>query len=212
MGEALKQRALTILKRLKKSYPDVTCALTYDSPLQLLIATILSAQCTDARVNEVTPALFRKYKSARDFSGASSADLEKLIHSCGFYKNKARAIQESCLQIAMEFGGEVPRDMEALVGLAGVGRKTANVVRAYAFGIPGIICDTHVLRLSERLQLTRETNPDKVEQELAAIIPEPEWTTFSTVLMTHGRRCCSARSPSCGSCELRDLCPSVDSF
>jgi endonuclease III len=208
----LKQRAAEIVRRLRKAYPAAHCELQYTTPLQLLIATILSAQCTDAKVNETTPALFQKHPDAKALSKVSSAELEKLIHSCGFYKNKARAIQDCCLQLTLEHGGEVPESMEALLSLAGVGRKTANLVRAYAFGRPGMICDTHVLRLSERLGLAREKNPDKVEAELAALLPDRDWTDFSTLLMTHGRRCCTAKKPACGSCELHDLCPSADTF
>jgi endonuclease III len=204
------ERAPQILTILKKAYPDAACALHFKEPLQLLIATILSAQCTDAKVNEVTPALFKKYRTAKDYAKASSAELEALIHATGFYKNKARAIQNCCTQLAMEHGGEVPEAMEALTALAGVGRKTANLVRAYAFGKPGIICDTHVLRLSERLALTKQKDPDKVEMDLARLLPESEWTTFSTVLMMHGRHCCYARKPACPTCPVRELCPSAD--
>lgn len=210
--QELKERAAEIVRRLRKAYPKARCALDARSPLQLVVAAILSAQCTDAKVNEVTPALFQRYPDAKAFSRASSAELEKLIHSCGFYKNKARAIQDCCLQLVMEHAGEVPEAMEALTALSGVGRKTANLVRAYAFGKPGMICDTHVLRLSERLGLTKEKNPDKVEAALCALVPEGDWTDLSTLLMTHGRSCCTAKKPACGGCELRDLCPSADQF
>lgn len=210
--QELKARTAEIVKRLRKAYPAAHCELEFKTALQLVIAAILSAQCTDAKVNEVTPALFKRYPDAKAFSKASSAELEKLIHSCGFYKNKARAIQDCCLQLTLEHGGEVPEEMEALTALSGVGRKTANLVRAYAFGRPGMICDTHVLRLSERLGLTKEKNPDKVEAELCALLPDRDWTDLSTLLMTHGRRCCTAKKPACGGCELHDLCPSADTF
>ncbi len=208
--EELKKRTAEIVRRLRKAYPAARCELEFATPLQLVIAAILSAQCTDAKVNEVTPALFRRFPDAKSFSRASATELEKLIHSCGFYKNKARAIQDCSLQLTLEHGGEVPEAMEALTALAGVGRKTANLVRAYAFGKPGMICDTHVLRLSERLGLSKEKNPDRVEAELCALLPERDWTDLSTLLMTHGRRCCTAKKPSCGGCELHDLCPSAD--
>ncbi len=201
-----------LLRRLKKAYPNAHCELDFKTPLELLVATILSAQCTDARVNEVTPALFAKFKTAQAYAKASTAELEKLIHSTGFYKNKARSIQNCCTQLAMEHGGKVPESMEELIKLAGVGRKTANLVRAYAFGKPGIICDTHVLRVSERLGLTKQKDADKVEADLAALLPERDWTAFSTALMTHGRRCCFARKPSCPTCPVRELCPSADMF
>ncbi|MFH0799152.1 MAG: endonuclease III [Pseudomonadota bacterium] len=202
-----KVRAGKILPLLQKTYPHARCELNYKSALELLIATILSAQCTDARVNEVTPALFSKYRTAKDFAKASSAELEAAVRSTGFYRNKARSIQNCCTQLTMEHGGKVPEDMEKLIGLSGVGRKTANLVRAYAFGLPGIICDTHVLRVSERLGLTKQKDPDKVEADLAAIVPEGNWTEFSTLIMTHGRRCCAARSPSCPTCPVLKLCP-----
>ncbi len=202
--------AAQILKRLRKTYPKAKGGLDFSSPLELLVATILSAQCTDAKVNEVTPALFKKYKNAKAYAKAPLAELESMVRSTGFYKNKARAIQNCCTQLAMEHGGEVPEPMDDLVRLSGVGRKTANLVRAYAFGRPGIICDTHVIRVSQRLGLTENKDPDKIEQDLMALLPERHWTDFSTLLMWHGRRCCVARKPMCGSCVLGDICPSSE--
>lgn len=206
------ERAPEILKKLKKAYPDAKGELDFKSPLELLVATILSAQCTDAKVNEVTPALFKKYSSAKAYAKASSSELERMIKSTGFFKNKARSIQNCCTQLVMEHGGRVPEDMDDLTKLAGVGRKTANLVLGYAFGKPAIICDTHVLRVSERLGLTKNKDPNKVEQDLSNIIPRRSWTDFSTAIMWHGRRCCTARKPSCVSCPLRELCPAVDTF
>lgn len=201
------QRAPKILSLLRKAYPDARCELNFRTPLELLMATILSAQCTDARVNEITPALFGRYRSTAAYAKAPIGRIEGLVRSTGFYRNKARAIQRCASQLVKEHGGSVPKGMDELTALAGVGRKTANLVRAYAFGLPGIICDTHVLRVSARLGLTRLKDPDKVEAEMAKILPERNWTEFSTLLMTHGRRCCTARNPACLRCPVLDLCP-----
>lgn len=205
-----RERAPKVFEKLAKLYPQADCELDFSSPLELLVATILSAQCTDAKVNEVTPALFKKYRTAKAYAKASTKELEGMVRSTGFYKNKARALQNCCTQLDLEHGGEVPEAMEDLVALAGVGRKTANLVRAYAFGKPAIICDTHVLRVSKRLGLSTEKNPDKVEAQLQPLVPESRWTQFSTVLMWHGRRCCAARKPDCPGCAVRALCPSAD--
>lgn len=202
-----KKRAPLILECLKRTYPDAHCELGFRTPLELLIATILSAQCTDARVNLVTPVLFKKYRSASDYANSSIPQLESLIRSTGFYKNKARSIKNCCRQLVEKYGGGVPVEMDDLTELAGVGRKTANVVRAYAFGLPGIICDTHVLRVSARLGLTKEELPDKVESDLAKLVPQKDWSIFSTVLMFHGRRCCAALRPLCPKCPVLKLCP-----
>lgn len=199
-----------ILAALKKMYPAATCELNYKKPLQLLIATILSAQCTDKRVNMVTPALFQKYRTADDFAKAKPAALEKMIHSTGFYKNKAKSIQRCCSQLVTEFQGKIPEKMEELTKLAGVGRKTAHVIRGYAFGKPAMIVDTHVLRVSHRLGLTKEKNPDKVEAELCKLMPEKSWTDFCTHLLWHGRYCCKARKPECHRCPIEKLCPSSE--
>jgi endonuclease III len=201
-----RDRAPKILAILVKQYPDADCELVYSSALELLVATILSAQCTDARVNITTPTLFKKYPTAKSYARADTTELEAMIRSTGFYKNKAKSIQNCCMQLDMEHGGEVPEDMGALVKLAGVGRKTANLVRAYAFGRPGIICDTHVLRVSKRLGLSKEKNPDKVEMELEVLVDENDWTSFSTLLMWHGRRCCAAKRPACDSCSIAKMC------
>ena len=198
-----------ILGALARAYPDAHCALLHDNPLQLLIATILSAQCTDARVNLVTPALFARYRDARAFAEAPLGDLQKAIQSTGFFRNKARNIQACCQQLVEHYAGQVPATMEELVPLPGIGRKTANVVLGTAFGIPGITVDTHVGRLSRRLGLTTATDPVKVEQDLMALIPKKEWTNFSHRLIFHGRRICVARRPKCGECPLEALCPKI---
>ncbi|HPQ81101.1 MAG TPA: endonuclease III [bacterium] len=203
----LRSRASKILKKLSRLYPGAGCELEFKNPIELLVSTILSAQCTDARVNRVTPVLFRRYRTAADFAKAGTAELEAMIRPTGFYRNKARSIKGCCEAIVIKHGGEVPKGINDLVALPGVGRKTANLVRAYAFGRPGIICDTHVLRVCKRLALTREKNPDRVEADLSVIIPPKEWTRFSTVVMWHGRRTCTARAPSCASCGLLGLCP-----
>jgi len=207
-----KDRAPDILRRLRKAYPGAEGELDFSSPLQLLVATILSAQCTDAKVNEVTPSLFKKYKDAKAYAEAPTPELESMIRSTGFYKNKARSIQNCCTQLAMEHGGKVPDDIDDLTKLAGVGRKTANLVRAYAWGKPAIICDTHVIRVSQRLGLTKNKDPDKIEQDLMLLVPEKDWTGLSTLVMWHGRRCCTAKKPSCDGCPVEDLCPSAGEF
>ncbi len=201
------ERAPLILRALAGSYPKADCELDFKSPLELLVATILSAQCTDARVNLVTPALFKKYRTAAAFASADQVELEELVRSTGFYRNKARSIRLCCAELKAKHKGQVPEEMDALVALPGVGRKTANLVRAYAFGKPGIICDTHVMRVSARLGLASEKDPDRVEEELSALVQKREWTRFSTVIMWHGRRVCSAKKPSCASCEVLSLCP-----
>jgi endonuclease-3 len=199
-----------ILKGLRELYPDAETALRHQNPLQLLISTILSAQCTDERVNRVTPDLFRRYKTARDFAGASQVELEGLIHSTGFFRSKARAIGEACRQIDKEFGGKVPRTMAELTSLRGVGRKTANVVLGSGFGKnDGIVVDTHVGRLSRRLGLTKEKDPVKVERDLMKRIPRKDWTSFSHQLIFHGRRTCKAIRPRCGECALASSCRKI---
>ncbi len=203
-------RALEILTRLKRLYPDATCSLTYDSPVQLLVATILSAQCTDDRVNKVTPALFQRFPDAVAFAGADLSELETLIRSTGFYRNKAKNIQGACQTIAQKYGGEVPKRMEQLLELPGVARKTANVVLAHAYGInAGVTVDTHVKRLSHRLGLTEQTDPVKVERDLMPLLPIEDWENWSIRLIYHGRAVCGARKPACDRCLLADICPSV---
>lgn len=188
-------------------YPESRCALNYSSPLQLLVATILSAQCTDVRVNMVTPALFARYPDAEAFATADLPELEKLIQSTGFFRNKATNIQGCCRMLVERHGGEVPRTLEELVVLPGVGRKTANVVLGHCFDVPGITVDTHVGRLSRRLGLTRQEDPVKVEHELMAQWPPEAWTMTSLRLIDHGRAVCDARKPACGRCPLVDICP-----
>jgi endonuclease-3 len=201
-------RASAILAALPKIYPDAHCELNHRNPLELLIATILSAQCTDKRVNLVTAELFKKYRSAADFAVAPLADLEEAVKTTGFFRNKAKNIQACCRQLVEQHGGEVPRSMDELTALAGAGRKTANVVLGNAFGINvGVVVDTHVARLSQRLGLTRETTPEKIEADLMKLVPQAQWTLFSHWLIWHGRRRCDARKPDCTACELQTLCP-----
>lgn len=205
------QRSLEILLRLKKLYPDATCSLDYASPVQLLVATILSAQCTDERVNLVTPELFRRFPNALSLAQADLSEIEMLVRSTGFYRNKARNIQAACRMIVAEFGGEVPQQMQELLKLPGVARKTANVVLAHAYGInAGVTVDTHVKRLSYRLGLTEHTDPVRIERDLMELLPQPDWENWSIRLIYHGRRVCHARNPACDRCLLSDLCPSVD--
>ena len=208
--KAGKRQVSGILAGLKKAYPGAECALRHATPLQLLIATILSAQCTDKRVNLVTPELFRKYPSAEAFARASLKTLERMIHSTGFFRNKARNIQEACRRLVKEHNGQVPQSMEELLELPGVARKTANVVLGTAFGVTsGVVVDTHVFRISRRLGLTQARTPEKVEQDLMALIPAREWINFSHRLIHHGRRVCSARSPQCSFCALEPHCRKV---
>jgi len=197
-----------ILVRLQKLYPDARCSLDYADPLQLLVATILSAQCTDARVNQVTPALFRRYPAARDFAAADPGALEDAIRSTGFYRNKARSLIACCRQLVAHHDGRVPADLDSLVQLPGIGRKTANVVLGNAFGIPGVVVDTHVARLARLLALTVQTDPNKIERDLMEVVPRGEWTQLAHLFIVHGRRVCVARRPRCAECVLNDLCPS----
>ena len=208
-ADSAKARIPKIVRLLSKLYPDAQCALHHENPLQLLIATILSAQCTDVRVNLVTPALFRRFPDARSFAEANPKELEIAIQSTGFFRNKTRNIIACCKQIVEQHGGQVPRTMEELVKLPGVGRKTANVILGAAFGEAGITVDTHVLRLSRRLGLTRETKPDKVEQDLMKLMPPNEWTPFSHRMIFHGRQLCFARNPNCAGCLLAPVCPKI---
>ena len=203
---AAADRVKKIWPILKATYPDATIALHFSTPLELLIATILSAQCTDVRVNIVTKDLFRKYSSAEDWAKADLKEIENDIRSTGFYHNKAVNIKGACAKIVEEFGGRVPQAMEELTSLPGVGRKTANVVLGNAFGIPGIACDTHVIRLSRRLQLSENGDPVKLEHDLAEIVPKDRWTLFSHLLIFHGRNVCKARKPDCAPCPVVDLC------
>jgi len=209
------KRVRKIITRLKKAYPDADCLLHYSTPLELLIATIMSAQCTDERVNKTTPAVFAKYATAADYAVAPTDELEALIRSCGTFRNKAKAIKAACTQIAEKHGGEVPRTMDALQGLDGVGRKTANVVLGTVFGVPAIIIDTHAMRLSGRLALASPHNvkqkyADKIEKELAEVVAPKHQTLFSHQLTWHGRFCCKARKPECPRCPIVALCPYPD--
>jgi endonuclease-3 len=208
---AKQQRALEILIRLKRLYPEAPCTLNYETPLQLLVATILSAQCTDERVNQVTPALFARFPDAAAFARADVEDIETLIRSTGFYRNKAKNIQASCRMIMAEFGGQVPKRMEELLTLPGVARKTANVVLAHAYDIhQGVTVDTHVKRLSNRLGLTEHTDPIRIERDLMRLLPQQEWENWSIRLVYHGRAICKAQKPQCDNCVLADLCPSAE--
>jgi endonuclease-3 len=205
------KRVRQILAKLDEAYPDVTCALEHQNPFQLLIATILSAQCTDVRVNEVTRTLFQKYPSPEALAYANPRELEAEIRPTGFFRNKTKSVMGASKKIVEEFGGQVPRTMEELLTLPGVARKTANVVLGTAFGIAcGVVVDTHVQRLSGRLDLSRETDPKKIEQDLMRVIPEDKWILFSHQLIWHGRRVCQARKPRCVECNLESLCYSKD--
>jgi len=198
-----------LLVGLQKTYPDAHCELEHGSPLELLVATILSAQCTDKRVNKVTAQLFRKFRSAADYANAPLATLEQEIKTTGFYRNKAKNIQACCRKLLERHGGEVPRTMGELTRLDGVGRKTANVVLGNAFALnEGIVVDTHVSRLTRRLGLTKQTTPEKIEVDLMKLVPQGQWTLFSHWLIWHGRRRCFARTPDCAKCEIAKRCPS----
>lgn len=204
-------RALKIYDRLLAAYPDAKCALDFDKPIQLLIATILSAQSTDKTVNTVTPALFRKFRTAEQFANADLSELENMVHSTGFFRNKARSIQGACRIIAEEHAGKVPQEMDQLLKLPGVARKTANVVLGVAFGkAEGVVVDTHVQRLSVRLNFTMESRPDKIEEDLMKLFPREKWIHLSHLLIHHGRAVCQARRPKCIECPIEDLCKSAD--
>jgi len=204
-----KNRTRKIIAKLRKAYPDAHCSLIHNSPFELLIATILSAQCTDERVNIVTADLFRKYRSCEDYINVAPSELEQDIHSTGFFRNKTKSIQGACKKMIEEHGGQVPNEVEKLLGLPGVARKTANVVLGNAFGIAsGVVVDTHVARLSQLLGLTREKQPEKIERDLMALVPKKDWVDFSHLLIYHGRQVCKARRPECGKCVIEPLCPS----
>jgi endonuclease-3 len=207
---AKKEHAQKICAVLQRTYPNAHCELNFSNPLQLLVATILSAQCTDKRVNLVTEKLFQKYREAEDFARAEISELENDIRSTGFYKNKAKNIKACCAALVEKSGGKVPRTMDELHALAGVGRKTANVVLGNAFGINvGVVVDTHVTRLVNRFGLTKENDAVKIEQELMRLVPQKDWTLFSHWLIWHGRRRCLARKPDCANCEIKNLCPQI---
>ncbi len=206
----VKRHAARVTRQLRRHYPDATCALDFRNPLELLVATILSAQCTDERVNLVTKELFEKYRSAADYARAPQTRLEHDIKSTGFFRNKAKSLR-ACCQVLMErYGGELPRDIDALVELPGIGRKTANVVLGTAFGVAsGVVVDTHVARVSRRLGLTEQKDPHKIEQDLMEQIPRTRWVAFSHQMIHHGRRVCSARKPKCDECPMASFCPRV---
>ena len=203
-------RAPEINRRLAQEYPDARCALDYDSPLQLLIATVLSAQCTDERVNSVTPELFSRYPEAADYAAAQRSELERILRPLGFQRAKAGHLLGIGEKLVADFQGEVPRTVKELTSLPGVGRKTALVVLGNAFGIPGLTVDTHFGRLMQRLGLTGETTPLKIERDIAKLLPEEEWTLFSHRVIFHGRQVCHARTPECGACVLRNMCPAAN--
>ncbi|MEN9870147.1 MAG: hypothetical protein RLZZ171_1135 [Cyanobacteriota bacterium] len=212
-SKVLKQRSLDIFTLLTELYPDATCSLNYETPVQLLVATILSAQCTDERVNKVTPALFAELPDALTIAGCDRERLETLIRSTGFYRNKAKNIQGACQMIMGDFGGAVPSEMEQLLKLPGVARKTANVVSAHAFGnIQGVTVDTHVKRLTNRWKLTKSDNPIQIERDLMALLPQSEWENYSIRTIYHGRAVCKARKPQCDVCQLTHLCPAVKEY
>jgi endonuclease-3 len=208
--EQTRQRIEKIWPLLKKAYPDARIALEFVNPLELLISTILSAQCTDVRVNMVTKVLYKKYKSASDWAEADLKEIEEGIRSTGFFRNKAINIKGACTKIIEQYDGKVPGTMEELLTLPGVGRKTANCVLGDAFGIPGITCDTHVIRLSRRLGLSENSDPVKLEFDLAEIVPRANWTSFSHLLIHHGRNVCRARKPNCDNCPVSEHCPAAD--
>lgn len=205
-----RELANKVVETLRRLYPDARCSLDYRTPLQLLIATILSAQCTDERVNKVTPALFARYRSAADFASADPRELENYIRSTGFYRAKAKNIIACCRALVERHGGELPRSLEELTKLPGVGRKTANVLLGTAWGIPaGIVVDTHVRRLARRMGLTQHTDPDKIERDLMELIPQEEWIAFGHRMIYHGRQVCLARNPRCDQCALNSFCPKI---
>jgi len=210
--EARAGRAREIARRLIREYPDATCRLHFSNPYELLVAAILAAQCTDDKVNEVTPALFREAPTPGDLAEMHWRHLEALIRPTGFYRNKRKSLQKMAERLVRDHGGRVPRDLDALTDLPGVARKTASVVRASAFGLPGLICDTHVIRLSGRLGLSEHDRPEKIEKDLAAVLPENLWSDFSHAMLFHGRAVCTARKPACDRCAVSDLCPSAQAF
>lgn len=207
--EELKLRTREVIRRLKRAYPDAKCSLNYSTPFELLVATILSAQCTDERVNMVTADLFRKYRKPEDYLKVSPRELEKDIQSTGFFRNKTKSIQGTSKVLTEEYGGEVPHTMDELLELPGVARKTANVVLGNAFDIKsGVVVDTHVTRLSHRLDLSREKTAEKIEQDLIVIVPKRDWVIFPHLMIAHGRKICKARNPLCAECPVEKLCPS----
>jgi len=204
--ESRRARTRALIRHLDRAYPDAACALHFSTPLELLVATILAAQCTDERVNQVTASLFQKYRSAADYAAAAPAIFEGEIRSTGFFRAKTRSVLGMARTLVEQHGGEVPRTLEALTALPGVGRKTANVVLGNAFGVPGIAVDTHVFRVTQRLGLAKSDDPDEIEAQLAEVVPRPRWTHFCHLIQAHGRQVCHARTPDCPSCPVRALC------
>ncbi len=205
--DARRARTRSLIRHLERAYPDAACALRFTTPLELLVATILAAQCTDERVNQVTQSLFQKYRRAEDYARADAAIFEGEIRSTGFFRAKTRSVLGMARALVERHGGEVPRTLEALVALPGVGRKTANVVLGNAFGVPGIAVDTHVFRVTQRLGLAKADDPDEIEAQLAEVVPRPKWTRFCHLIQAHGRQVCHARTPECPACPVRALCP-----
>ena len=208
MTAVLERRAAEILERLRRHIPDLRCELDFSSPLELAVAAILAAQCTDKRVNLVTPALFKKYRTAKAYASADPAALEELVKSTGFFRNKTKSIRALGAALVERYDGEMPRDLEALIALPGIGRKTANLLMADAYGEPGLIIDTHQIRLNQRFGLTTQTDATKIEMELRDLIPVRDWTDWSHAVTLHGRYTCLARAPKCDECPLADICPS----
>jgi endonuclease-3 len=206
----LKKRAQLVARRLRKAYPDAHCELNFSTPLELAVASILSAQCTDRRVNQLTPRLFSRFDTAEDLAAIPVNELEELIRPAGFYRNKAKSIHGLSLALHEKHGGKLPDTMDTLVKLPGIGRKTANVLLISAFEKPGITVDTHCKRVSTRLGLTRQKNPDHIEAELKSLLPRNRWAAFSHGIVWHGRYCCHARKPACSECSLNDICPAAD--
>lgn len=212
MSPALQRRAAEILDRLRKHIPDLRCELDFTNPLELAVAAILAAQCTDKRVNLVTPALFKKYRTAQAYAEADPAELEAIVKSTGFYRNKAKSIRALGAALVNQHNGEMPHDLDALIKLPGIGRKTANLLMADAFGQPGLIIDTHQIRLNQRFGLTTESDATKIEMLLRALLPPADWTDWSHAVTLHGRYTCLARKPACDECPLATICPSAGKF
>ena len=210
--EARDKRALAIARRLIKAYPDAKCRLAFSTPFELLVATILAAQCTDDMVNKVTAELFKRARTPKDFAKMPLPELEQAVRSTGFFHNKAKSVKNASAMLLAEFGGNVPREMEDFVKLPGVARKTANVVRAAAYGLPAIITDTHFIRLSQRMALTENERPEKIEEDLCALVPQEMRSPFSHAMLFHGRAVCVAKRPACDKCAVSDLCPSAFEF
>ncbi|HUU10180.1 MAG TPA: endonuclease III [Phycisphaerae bacterium] len=210
--EDLAARAADVARRLVAEYPDAACRLNFANPFELLVATILAAQCTDDKVNQVTPALFARAAMPEQLARLRPASIEKMIHSTGFFRNKAKSLKAASAMLVKEFAGRVPREMDDLLRLPGVARKTANVVRAVAFGLPAIITDTHVIRLAQRMGLSANKQPEKMERDLSALVPEEDWSAFSHAMLFHGRAVCDAKRPACQRCVVQDRCPSAFAF